>query len=352
MAYGLAGGPHQVLAPEGQVVGTVPDLPAEQLVQMYRWMVLGRSFSERMIALQRQGRMGTFPDHSGQEAAQVGLAMPLRQQDWLVATYRDLITYMVKGVPPLALMEVYRGYVGDGYPRSANALPFQVVIGDQMLHAAGVAMAARIQGDDVVVAGLCGDGATSQGDFAEALNFAGTYRAPAVFFVQNNGWAISVPRERQTAAEYIAHRGPGYGMPGVVVDGNDVLAVYAVVQEAVARAQSGEGPTLIEALTYRLGAHTTADDPKRYRPAEELAAWAERDPLIRYGRFLQDRGLLSPADADGMRAAAAAEVAACVAEMEALPPEDPLRIFDLVYGEPTPQLRRQQAALRQELEGE
>lgn len=352
MAHELSADIYRVLDAEGKVVGAVPGLSAEQFVQLHRWMLLGRAFSERMIALQRQGRMGTFGDLSGQEAASVGLVAPLRPQDWFIASYRELLSYYIKGVPLAGIMDLYRGRVTDRYPQQAHCLPIQIVLATQMLHAAGAAMAAKLRGDDVVAMGVCGDGASSEGDFAEALNFAGTYRAPAIFVVQNNGWAISVPRSRQTAAEYIAHRGPGYGMPGVLVDGNDVLAVYGVVQAAMERARAGEGPTLIEALTYRMGAHTTADDPKRYRPAEELEEWRNKDPIARYRSFLLERGLLTPEEEARHSAAAAEEVAAAVAEIDAEPPEDPARIFDQVYAESTPHLRAQKEALRRDMEGE
>lgn len=352
MAHELAAAVHRVLDSEGNVVGQVPDLPPERLVQLHRWMLTGRIFSERMIALQRQGRMGTFGDLSGQEAASVGLAAPLRPQDWLIASYRELLSYYVKGTPLIGIMDLYRGRVTDRYPRDARCLPIQIILATQMLHAAGAAMAAKLRGEDAVVMGVCGDGATSEGDFAEALNFAGTFKAPAIFAVQNNGWAISVPRSHQTAAEYIAHRGPGYGMPGVLVDGNDVLAVCSVVQAAMDRARAGEGPTLIEVLTYRMGAHTTADDPKRYRPPEEAEHWRQHDPIARYRRFLTDQGLLTPEAEDRMKEAVAEEVAAAVAELDAEPREDPLRIFDMVYAEPTPQLRAQKELLRRDMEGE
>lgn len=340
---------HQVVSPSGQLVGSAPDLSAERLFAMYRWMVYGRLFSERMVALQRQGRIGTFGPLNGQEATSVGLALPLQSTDWLIGSYRELLSYMLKGVPPLALVRSYRGYTGDCYPRHANCLPFQIVLATQMLHAVGVGMAIQYEGKPEVVVGVCGDGATSEGDFNEALNFAGVYKAPVVLVVQNNGWAISVPRSRQTAARYIADRGPGFGMPGYVVDGNDVLAVYQVVSEAVDRARAGDGPTLIEALNYRLGAHTTADDPKKYRDEAEVKDWLERDPLQRYAVYLTERGILSETDDQRLREEIAAEIQAVVEAVEALPPQDPAQLFDIVYAERTPQLEHQRALLMAEL---
>jgi TPP-dependent pyruvate/acetoin dehydrogenase alpha subunit len=203
-----------------------------------------------------------------------------------------------------------------------------------------------------VVLAACGDGATSEGDFNEALNLAGVYQAPVVFVVQNNGWAISTPRERQTAAETIAQRGPGFGLPGVVVDGNDVLAVYQVVAEAIAQARAGGGPTLIEAITYRMGAHTTADDPTKYRSEASLERWRQRDPISRFRTFLLEQAWLSETDDQQLGSEVEAEIQATVAAYEALPPLDPQRLFEVVYATAPPQLRRQEAALLRDLDME
>lgn len=336
---------YQVLTPEGEVAGALPTLPAEEMIRLYRWMVLGRAYSDRMIALQRQGRMGTFAPINGQEAASVGIAAPLEAEDWLVASYRENLSYLVKGVPVLALMKQWGGYVADNYPPETHCLPFQIVLGTQMLHAVGLARAIQYSGASQVVLAACGDGATSEGDFNEALNFAGVFKAPVVFVVQNNGWAISTPYARQTAASRIADRGPGFGIPGYAVDGNDLLAVYQVVSEAVARARAGEGPTLIEAITYRLGAHTTADDPTRYRPEAELQAWSKRDPLVRFRKALLDQRLLTELEDKRLHKEVEAELQKAVDAFEALPDQSPALLFNLVYAQPTPQLRRQQAAM-------
>ncbi len=339
----------QVLTPDGQVIGPLPDLSPEQLLDFYRWMVYGRIFSDRMVALQRQGRIGTFGPLNGQEAASVGMAAPLKPEDWIIGSYRELICYMMKGVPTQAIIENYKGYVTDGYPREARCLPIQIVLATQMQHAVGVAMAIKYEGKPDVVLAVCGDGATSEGDFNEALNFAGVFQAPIVFVVQNNGWAISVPRRKQTAARYIADRGPAFGMPGHVVDGNDVLAVYSVVNEAVERARAGGGPTLIEALTYRLGAHTTADDPKKYRTEEMLAEWTPKDPLARFKTYLTGRGLLDENLDTHIHDEAAQDIAAAVDAAESLPPQDPLELFDVTFETRTPQLELQRQALIREL---
>jgi pyruvate dehydrogenase E1 component alpha subunit len=339
----------QLLTPEGEVVGAIPNLSKEKLISMYRWMVFGRLFSDRMVALQRQGRMGTFAPLKGQEAAAVGLAMPLEPKDWLIASYRENISHMIKGAPPLAIMKQWGGYFADSYPREINAPPFQIVLGAQMLHAVGVAQALKYNKQPYVVVATCGDGATSEGDFSEALNFAGVYKAPVIFVVQNNGWAISTPRSRQTAAEYIADRGIGFGLRSCVVDGNDVLAVYQVVSEAIAQARAGNGPTLIEAITYRLGAHTTADDPTRYRPDEELEIWAGRDPLVRFRKFLLNYNALTEEAEKQLQARVEAEIKAVVEAYEALVPPLFHQQFN-VYADMPPQLERQQAQLLQDFE--
>src|SRR3989449_612391 len=245
----------------------MPDLSAERLLSLYRYMQLGRAFSNKIIALQRQGRATTFGSLAGQKATAVGLAAPLQPQDWLATSYREIGSLIVKGVPLATLVYPFRGFTPDNWPHETHCLPFQIVIGTQMLHAVGLGMAAKIAGDPTVAVGVCGDGATSEGDFNEALNFAGVFQAKVVLVVQNNGWAISVPRQRQSAAPTLAARGPGFGVRSMLVDGNDILAVYDTIQRAVERARAGGGPTLIEALTYRIGANTTADDPTGYRDA-------------------------------------------------------------------------------------
>lgn len=341
---------YQVLTPEGEVVGEMPNVSAEEMVDWYRWMLLGRVYSDRMVALQRQGRMGTFAPLNGQEAASVGLAAPLQPEDWLIASYRENLSYMVKGVSPLAMMKQWGGDIADNYLREAHCLPFQIVLSNQLLHATGVAMAIKYEHKPQVVVTVCGDGATSEGDFHEALNMAAVFKAPLVCVVQNNGWAISTPCFRQTAARRIADRGAGYGIPGYVVDGNDIFAVYQRVAESVERARAGEGPTLIEAVTYRLGAHTTADDPKRYRPEAELQQWLQRDPLTRFRNFLLDRQLLSEAEDAHLREVVAAEIQAVIDTYEALPCPTPSDLFDLVYEETPPHLQQQRDSLLRDLE--
>ncbi len=343
---------HQVINSAGKVVGAIPDVPEQKMVEWYQWMVLGRVYSDQMVALQRQGRMGTFAAGNGQEATAVGLAAPLQKEDWLVASYRENLSHFVKGVSIIPLMKQWGGHIADDYPPELNSLPFQVVLGTQMLHAVGIAQAIKYSGKPQVVVTSCGDGASSEGDFNEALNFAGVFKAPVIFVVQNNGWAISTPRKQQTAAESIAGRGRGFGVPGYVVDGNDLLAVYQVVSDAVARARAGDGPTLIEAITYRLTAHTTADDPTKYRSDSEVGPWLKRDPLLRYRKFLMNRNLLTKLEDQRIYQEAEARMLAAVETYEALAPQQPGMLFNLVYDKPSAQLKRQKQALLRDLQSQ
>lgn len=333
----------QVLTPQGQVVGTVPNLSAGQLVEFYRCMVFGRVFSDQMVALQRQGRMGTFSPVNGQEAISVAMAAPLQQGDWLLGSYREYLAYHIKGVPLLAQLDRWGGAIIDKFPPEAGCLPLQVVLGTQVLHAVGIAQAIKYSRKPNVVVAACGDGATSEGDFNEALNFAGVFEAPIVIVVINNGWAISTPRRHQTAAQYIADRGVGFGIPGYVVDGNDMLAVYSIVADRVARAREGQGPALIEAITYRLGAHTTADNPTKYREDEELEKWKARDPMTRYRKFLVERELLTGESDRQIHDAVKSEITSAIEAYEARPPLDPGQLFEIVFDRPTPQLKAQKA---------
>lgn len=337
--------PYQILDVEGKLVGNMPDLGADRLLSLYRYMQLGRAFSHKIISLQRQGRATTFGSLEGQEATSVGLAAPMQPQDWLTTSYREVASLMVKGIPLPTLIYLFRGFTPGNYPQEAHCLPIQIVIGTQMLHAVGLAMAAKISGDNAVAVGVCGDGATSEGDFNEALNFAGVFQAPVVLVVQNNGWAISVPRQKQSAAQSLAARGTGFGIPSVQVDGNDILAVYDVMQQALERARSGQGPTLVEALTYRIGAHTTADDPTRYRSPAEVEAWRVKDPLVRFKRFLMSRALLDEAEDQQLIQVIDEEINEAVRVAEAMPPMAPDSFFDYTSATLTPRLQEQRADL-------
>ena len=322
-----------------------PDLSADDLKRLYRAMLLGRRLDERMVRLQRQGRVGTFAPIKGQEASQLGTVFCLRPTDWMVPSFRETAAMIWRGWPIEKLLLFFAGYLEGGQPApDQHDLPITIPVATQIPHAVGLAYAAQYRGDDAVVMTFFGDGATSEGDFHEALNFAGVWHVPVVFVCQNNQWAISVPLKKQTHSRTIAEKALAYGFPGLQVDGNDVLAVYAAGREAVARARAGEGPTLIECVTYRLGVHTTADDPTKYRSAEEVAEWERKDPLTRFGTYLQKRNLLE----EGLESQVDAEIAEAIRRFEATPAPDPLTMYDHVYAELPPDLQaqREEAAAR------
>jgi pyruvate dehydrogenase E1 component alpha subunit len=323
-----------------------PDISTEDLKRLYRGMLLGRRLDERMIRLQRQGRIGTFAPIKGQEASQIGAAFTLRPSDWTVPSFRETAAMLWRGWPIEKLLLLFAGYLEGGQPAPGqNDLPITIPVATQLPHAVGLAYAAQYRGDDAVVMAFCGDGATSEGDFHEALNFAGVWHVPVVFVVQNNQWAISVPIKKQTHSRTIAQKALAYGLPGLQVDGNDVLAVLAACREAVDRARAGDGPTLLECVTYRLGVHTTADDPTKYRAVEEVEAWERKDPLTRFGTYLQKKNLLD----DGLAESVDAEIAAAVQRFEAFGPADPLTMFEHAYGERPANLEAQRKELAERL---
>jgi len=283
--------PFRVLDATGQPIGPEPDLNPDELKKLYRWMLWGRLLDERGLQLQRQGRVGVWGPMIGQEAAQAGLGLAMQPGDWIFPSYREVTALCMRGLDLSDLLAYYRGLYWPANPHQTGVFPIQIVIGDQSLHAVGAGIGFALQHQPHVAVAAIGDGATSQGDFLEGLNFAGVFNAQTVLFVQNNQWAISVPRERQTASETLAQKALGQGITGVLVDGNDALAVYAVSHWALEHARGGDGPVLVEALTYRIGAHTTADDPRRYQPPDEIDAWRQRDPLPRLRGYLERRGL-------------------------------------------------------------
>ncbi|MFW6692522.1 pyruvate dehydrogenase (acetyl-transferring) E1 component subunit alpha [Streptomyces sp. MAR4 CNX-425] len=333
--------------------GAVEEADAGLLRELYRALVTGRRYNEQATTLTKQGRLAVYPSTTGQEACQVAAARALRPQDWLFPSYRDTLAVVARGVDPVAALTLLRGDWHTGYdPAEHRIAPLCTPLATQLPHAVGVARAAQLKGDDVVALALVGDGGTSEGDFHEALNFAAVWRAPVVFLVQNNGYAISVPLAKQTAAPSLAHKAVGYGMPGRLVDGNDVVAAYEVLTEAVERARGGGGPTLVEAVTYRMDAHTNADDATRYRPEGEIEPWRDHDPVALLERELTGRGLLDEADVAAARAAAE-ELAAGMRERLHEDAElDPVDLFTHVYAEPTQQLRAQESLLRAELAAE
>jgi pyruvate dehydrogenase E1 component alpha subunit len=343
----------RVLDEDGRVVdgATVPDLDDEELVGMYRNMRLARHFDQRAVSLQRQGRMGTYPPLSGQEGAQVGSATALAEEDWLVPSYREHGASYVRGVPLAQTLRYWMGDERGNELRELNVFPVAVPIATQVLHATGLAWASKLKGEERAFLCYFGDGATSEGDFHEGLNFAGVFDVPSVFFCNNNQWAISVPRERQTAAATLAQKAVAYGFEGVQVDGMDPLAVYRVTREALRKARDpGEGelrPTLIEAVQYRFGAHTTADDPSVYREDEEVERWKRKDPIPRLESYLYEQGLLDDERIDAIVTSVEEEVADAIETAEQFERPEPGAVFEHVYAEMPRRLREQARELEQ-----
>ncbi|WAX79160.1 pyruvate dehydrogenase (acetyl-transferring) E1 component subunit alpha [Streptomyces sp. KMM 9044] len=325
----------------------------ELLRRLYAELVKGRRYNAQATALTKQGRLAVYPSSTGQEACEVAAALVLKEQDWLFPSYRDTLAVVARGVDPVETLTLLRGDRHTGYdPYEHRVAPLSTPLATQLPHAVGLAHAARLKGDDVVALAMVGDGGTSEGDFHEALNFAAVWRAPVVFLVQNNGFAISVPLAKQTAAPSLAHKAVGYGMPGRLVDGNDAAAVHEVLADAVHHARAGGGPTLVEAVTYRVEAHTNADDASRYRGDAEVETWREHDPVTLLGQELTRRGLLDDDRLAAVRQDAETMAADLRARMNQDPVLDPMDLFTHVYAEPTPQLLEQREQLRAELAAE
>jgi 2-oxoisovalerate dehydrogenase E1 component alpha subunit len=346
------GTPLRLLDADGRAVPSADlDMPGDEvLLALHRKMVLARRFDSQATALTRQGRLAVYPSARGQEASEVGAVLALRPQDWLFPTYRDSMAVACRGVDPVEVLTLLRGDWHCGYdPYEYRVAPQCTPLATNTLHAVGLAHAAKLKGEDTVALVMLGDGATSEGDTHAALNFAAVWQSPVVFFVQNNGYAISVPLSKQSAAPSLAHKGIGYGVPAMLIDGNDAAAVYAAVQRAVASAAQSDGPTLIEALTYRIEAHTNADDATRYRRQDEVEGWLARDPVTRIRQHLLARGLLDETAVAALDAEAEAAAAALRKRVNTDTVHDPADLFRHVYAEQTPALRRQQQELSAEL---
>ncbi len=347
----------RVMAEDGSLVGPGPVPSAAELVRLYRVMVLSRELDERMVVLQRQGRIGFYVGAVGEEATIVGATAAMEDRDWIFPCYREHASALMRGLPLRTFLANLLG--NDGDVARGRQMPCHEVwqagrfasvsapLATQIPHAVGAAWAARLRGDDVVPLVWFGDGATSASDFHVALNFAGVRKIPVVFACRNNGWAISTPLEAQTASETIAQKAIAYGIHGERVDGNDLLAVHDATRRARARAAAGGGPTLLEYVTYRLEAHTTSDDPRAYRPDALVAPWRAKDPLVRLRRFLARRGDLSAAGQARLRDEVREEIRVALDEAEALPAKPPLEsLFADVYAEPLRQQREQLEELR------
>jgi pyruvate dehydrogenase E1 component alpha subunit len=342
-----------ILDEKGQVDGKLePKIPEDLLLKLHRAMLLARRFDERLLSLQRQGRMGTFAPIKGQEASQLGAVAALEDTDWMIPSFRETGAELWRGKTMVSVILGFAG-VNEGDPEEAehNDLPVAVPVASQVPHAVGLAWAIKYRKKKDVAMVFFGDGGTSEGDFHEGLNFAGVYQAPVIFVCQNNHWAISVPRARQSRSKTLAQKALAYGMPGIQVDGNDVLAVYAAAKEAVDRARSGKGPSMIECVTYRMMMHTTADDPKRYRTDEEVESWAKKDPLLRFQQYLKEKNLLTEDKVESLEKEVKDEIQKAVDRAEELMKEftDPLVMFEHVYAEMPATLMEQRRELEEEV---
>lgn len=337
----------QVLDEKGAVDRKLmPALSGKEMLFLYERMVFSRALDEKCLVLQRQGRLGTYASVRGQEAAQAGSAFAMEKGDWLFPAFRETAANLVRGVPAENIIRYWAGDErGQSLAKGLNNFMVSIPVATHLPHAVGTAWGMKLRKKRSAVVVYFGDGATSKGDFHESCNWAGVFRLPVVFLCQNNQWAISVPVEKQTAAKTLAQKALAYGFPGIRVDGNDVFAIYRATKEALAKARSGGGPTLIEAFTYRLEHHTTADDSSRYRSQEEVEAWKKKDPLLRLERFLGSRKLLTEGGKGKIWEQARKGVEAAVARAEAAPKSEPGEIFDSVFAQLTPNLEEQKKGL-------
>jgi pyruvate dehydrogenase E1 component alpha subunit len=332
-----------ILQPDGRCNEKLkPDLSDETVQALYRKMVFIRVADQRALALQRQGRLGTYAPVHGQEAAQVGSAYALGEDDWVFPSFREMGVCTMRGVP---LKDVYLYWMGNEMGQrvaeNVHVFPISIPVGSHPLHAVGAAWAAKLRGEKICMVAYFGDGGTSEGDFHEAMNFAGVFKTPTIFFCQNNQYAISVPRKIQSASKTLAQKAIAYGFGGVQVDGNDLFAVYGATKDARDRALSGDGPTMIEAVTFRFGPHTTADDPTKYRSDAEVEEWKPRDPLLRAQRYLKKKKLWTEKLEKEIREEAEAEVDQAVKDAEDFPAPKAGEFFQYTFAELTPNLKEQ-----------
>ena len=341
----------EILDTEGRVdAALMPEIDPSRTRDLYRDMVLMRTFDTKALKLQRQGRMGTWPPIKGQEAIQAGVALAMGDNDWLIPAFREHGIMVLRGVPLHLVFAYWAGDErGSSYPEEVRCFPVAVPVGSQWQHGTGVGLSLKLRDEDAVAVTFGGDGSTSEGDFHEAVNCAGVFGTKTVFVIQNNQWAISVPLHRQTAAETLAQKAHAYGIPGIQVDGNDVFAVYAAATEAIERTRRGEGPSLIEAVTYRLGDHTTADDASRYRPEEEVEEWEGRDPILRLRRYLVEQELWDDDQETVLLEEAASWVDGQVKALEEMEPQAPEEIFTSMYAALPPHVVEQMQSLLEEV---
>lgn len=345
---------YRILDIDGKIINEkdLPNFTDDQLLYLYRTMLFSRTIDEKTLSYQRQGRMLTYAPNLGQEATQVGSAYAMEKEDWLVPAFRELGAWLVRGVPLKNIFLYWYGNEwGSHMPEGVKVLPISVPIASQLQHAAGIGIANNIKGEKNVVVTYVGDGGTSHGDFHEAINFAAVFNAPVIFIIQNNQYAISTKREIQTKSETLAQKAIAYGIPGILVDGNDIFAMYAATKEAIDRARNGEGPTLIEAYTYRLGAHTTSDDPTLYRDQEEVEEWKEKDPILRFKKYLLNKNLISEEWDENLRKELEEIVVSTFEEIENKSDTEIEDIFKYHFEKMPPQLEEQLREYKEFLEG-
>jgi len=324
----------------------MPPLSSEQIKKMYELLVLSRTFDQRALNLQREGRLGTYASILGQEASQIGSTFAFEKSDWIFPSFREMGVYITMGYPLHMLFQYWSGDErGVKCPEGLNIFPVCVPVGTQVPHAVGAAMGVKYKKDKKAVACYFGDGGTSEGDFHEGMNFAGVFKLPVVFICQNNHWAISVPREKQTASKTLAQKAFAYGFEGIQVDGNDIFAVYKAASDAVRKAKDGNGPTFIECFTYRMSDHTTADDAIRYRSKEEVETWKTRDPLLRLKLFMEKKGILDKKYQAEVENKAKAVVDEAVKMEEAIEHPEPKDMFTFTYEKMTQRQMRQMKEL-------
>lgn len=337
----------QYLNPQGQLTPSGEHfwrhLSTDMRLSLYRWMVFIRTYDQQCFAWQKQGKVLTYPPFSGQEATQAGSVLALEKADWLFPTYRDTGASLVKGLPVVSTLLYWKGRIEkDKVAAELSVLPPAIPIATHLLHAVGVAWASKIRGGTNVAFSLFGEGATSEGDFHEACNFASVMKVPVIFFCQNNGYAISTPFHKQSSTHTVVEKAQSYALPSYRVDGNDILAVYDITHQAVQRARDGKGATLIEAITYRLGPHTTADDPSKYRSASEERDWQEKDPLQRYKKLLIDQCEITEDTCSQYVKESKNSIRSALQQAESLPPVCQTQLFTHVFDELPIQLQRQQ----------
>ena len=341
----------RILKPDGTLEsGMSPPIGDDETLKLYQKMLFTRLADQRCLSLQRQGRFGTYAPIWGQEACQTGSVFLLKRGDWVLPAFREIGATLMMGVPLKTYLLYWMGNeIGSRAPDGVNVMPVSIPVGTHMLHAVGTAWASQYKGEKEIALTFFGDGATSKGDFHEAMNFAGVFKTPTIFFCQNNQYAISVPRSLQTASATIAQKAIAYGFDGIQVDGNDLFAVIAATREAAEKARAGQGPTLIEGVTFRFGPHTTADDPTKYRTEKDIEPWRPLDPLVRLRLYLQGKNLWDEKVEERMTEEAQKEIDEAVKEAEAVPAPAVEETFRYVFADMTPPLREQLEYLRSTL---